>query len=136
MSKHRPLKPSNKYFLPKETFLTVVHYCKQYPLWVDELRKTADTGRAIRYDQDRVQTSGDYDPTSEIAIRRVELTKKKEMVDTAALLVAGKSMASWLINGVCHDRTYTALRAEGIPCGKNYYYALRRRFYYEMAKRI
>ena len=136
MSKHRPLKPSNKYFLPKETFLTVVHYCKQYPLWVEELAKTADTGRAIRYDQDRVQTSGNYDPTSETAIRRMELAKKKETIDNVAKMVAGNVMARWLINGVCHDRTFAALRADGIPCGKDLYYSLRRRFYFEMAKRI
>ena len=136
MSKHRAPSKNSKYYLPKETFLTVIHYCKQYPLWIDELNRLANTGRAIRYDQDRVQSSNDYDPTSATAIRRAEILKKKEAVDRIAIMVAGEVMARWLIKGVCDDKAYYELQLEGIPCGKDLYYMLRRRFYYEMAKII
>ena len=136
MSKHRAPSKNSKYYLPKETFLTVIHYCKQYPLWIDELNRLANTGRAIRYDQDRVQTSNDYDPTSSVAIRRAEILKKKETVDEVAIMVAGEIMGGWLLKGVGDDKTYFDLHHEGMPCGKDLYYMLRRRFYYEMSKRI
>ena len=135
MSKHRTLSKKNKYYIPKETFLTVIHYCKQYPMWETELGINIDQNKAIRYDVDRVQTSNQYDPTAEPAIKRAELARKKEMVDEVAQLVAG-AMYKWLILGVCYDMPYYVLQQKGIPCGKDMYYDRRRKFYYEMSKRI
>lgn len=135
MSKHRTLSRKSKYYLPKETFLTVVHYCKQYPLWADEIRHTADTRGALTYDKDRVQTSNDYDPTSSTAMRLAEVSAKKEAVDQVAVDVGGV-IAEWLILGVCYGVPFFQLRDKGIPCGKDMYYDRRRKFYFEMAKKI
>lgn len=135
MTKHRTLSEKNKYFIPKETFLMVIHYCKQYPMWEQELGTTLDQSKAIRYDRDRVQTSGDYDPTAEPAIKRAEIARKKKTVDEVAQSVAG-SMYKWLLLGVCYDMPYFALRQRGMPYGKNMYYDKRRRFYYEMSQKI
>ena len=135
MSKHRTLSTKNKYYIPKETFLMVIHYCKQYPMWVTELGITLDQSKAIRYDVDRVQSSNDYDPTAEPAIKRAEIARKKELVDSVAKYVAG-GMYKWLILGVCYDMPYYALKQKGIPCGKDMYYDKRRRFYFEMAARL
>ena len=135
MPKHRIMSEKSKYYLPKETFLTVVHYCKQYPLWDEELSAMTDTSKAITYDQDRVQVSPDSDPTSDLAVRRIEISKKKDVIDQTAQRVAG-NLWNWIILGVCYDRPYYYLADKGIPCGKNLYYKLRRRFYYEMAKEI
>ena len=96
-----------------------------------------DTSKAIRYDGDRVQTSMDGDPTSELAMRRAEISRKKEMVDEVIELVAGNvNLNKWLQLGVCHDYTYYQLQECGIPCGRGYYYQMRRRFYWEMSRRI
>ena len=135
MPKHRILSEKSKYYLPKETFLTVVHYCKQYPLWDEELSAMTDTSKAITYDQDRVQVSQDSDPTSELAIRRAGISKKKDMVDDTAKRVAGR-IWKWLLLGVCYDYPYYYLAEHGIPCGKDLYYKLRRRFYYEISKQV
>lgn len=126
---------SGAYYIPKETFLTVIHYCKQYPLWVAELSVEPDTGRAITYDSDKVQTSSDFDPVSEMAMRRTEIARKKEMLEGVAEHVAGAA-ANWLLLGVCYDLPYYQLKHRGIPCGKDLYYKLRRMFYYEIAQRI
>lgn len=113
----------------------VVHYCKQYPTWEAELEALNDTGKGISYDQDRVQTSNNPDPTAELAVRRAEISVKKELIDHTAQEVAG-AMWHWLILGVCHGHPYYYLQQAGIPCGKDLYYKLRRMFYYEMAKKI
>lgn len=136
MSKHRTLSQKNKYFIPKETFLTAVHYCKQYPMWEAELGITLDQNKGIRYDKDHVQTSNEYDPTAEPAIKRAEIALKKKLVDDTAKLVGGEVMYKWLILGVCYDMPYFALKQRGIPCGKDMYYEKRRRFYYEISARI
>lgn len=135
MPKHRAPSAKSKYFIPKETFLTVIHYCKQYPMWETELSITLDQSKAIRYDGDRVQTSNQYDPTAEPAIKRADIARKKEQVDQVAQLVAG-STYKWLIMGVCYDMPYYVLKQKGIPCGKDMYYDRRRKFYYEMSKII
>ncbi len=135
MPQHRELSVSNQYYVPKETFLMLIHYCKQYPAWVDELNAMTDTSKAITYDGDRVQTSADGDPTSELAMRRAEISRKVEQINEVAALVAD-NLHKWLILGVCHDYTYYQLQECGIPCGRGYYYQMRRRFYWEMSRRI
>ena len=135
MPQHRTPSEKSEYYVPKETFLMIIHYCKQYPAWVDELNALTDTSRAITYDSDRVQTSNDSDPTSDLAIRRAEISRKKEEVEQVAKEVAG-DLHKWLILGVCHDYPYQQLEACGIPCGKNMYYHLRRKFYFELSKKI
>ena len=135
MSKHWNPTKKSKYYVPKETFLTAVHYCKQYPLWLAELALTTDNNRAIRYDIDRVQTSGDTDPTMKIAVRRMAIEKKKKKVDDVAKAVAG-DLDQWIIQGVCYDLTYYQLQQRGSPCGKDLYYSMRRKFYFMIAKEI
>lgn len=135
MSDKRTLSPKNKYYVPKETFLMVVHYCKQYPGWEAELSAMSDTSKGIAYDQDRVQASVSSDPTFELAVRREEISKKKDMIDKTAKEVAG-NLWKWMILGACYDHPYYHLRHCGIPCGKDVYYALRRKFYFEMSKKI
>ena len=66
---------NSKYWIPTEDFRTALHWSLRYPLWVAELSMEPDTSQAIRYDKERVQTSGNYDATVEMAIRRDELIK-------------------------------------------------------------
>lgn len=135
MSQHRIPTTKSKYYVPKETFLTVVHYCKQYPLWVDELSIEPDMNKGIDYDRERVQTSPSADQVPNIAIRRAEIDRKRKQLEDTAHMVAD-DLAPWVIRGACYDLPYHYLRTQGIPCGKDLYYSLRRKFYYEMAKRI
>ncbi|MBR3374819.1 MAG: hypothetical protein IKG71_03395 [Firmicutes bacterium] len=135
MTRHRAPSKKSKYYLPKESFLTAVHYCKQYPLWVAEIETIAGTVKGISYDKPRVQASSDYDPTEEAAIRLSDVSKKKDLLDKIAVEIGG-NLAEWIVYGVCYDMPYYKLQMKGIPCGKDLYYLLRRRFYYEVSKRI
>lgn len=128
--------PSEKspFYVPKEVYLTVVHYCLQYPLWKAEL-ETTDGVKAIRYDKEKVQTSASDDAVYNAAVRRAELSKKKDLVDRIAREVAD-DLDRWLILGVCYGMTYYQLEYRGIPCGKDLYYTIRKKFYYEISKEI
>lgn len=135
MTQYRPPTKNSKYFVPPEVYLTVVHFCRQYPLWDAELRTDPDTSKGISYDKERVQSSNQYDATSDIAMRRAELARKKKLVENTAEEVAGP-LAQWVILGVTQGLTYFQLFDRGIPINKNIYYALRQRFYFEVSKKI
>ena len=76
MGKYRTLSESNKYYLPKHTYLTCIHYALQYRDWKASLDANRDTRGAIRYDKDKIQNANDFDSTSETAIRMVEIEAK------------------------------------------------------------
>ncbi len=125
----------NEYYLPKEEFLTVLHFSLQYPHWVKELQQEPDTSKAITYDGEKVQTSGGYDAAAETAMRRYMLEKKKKLVEDTAREVAPE-IYDYLILSVAYGWTFWQLQGKGMPCSKNTFYTLRRRFYYELSKRI
>lgn len=127
---------NNKYYLPKHTYLACIHYALQYRDWKAYLDAERDTRGAIRYDKDRVQTSGDYDSTSATAIRMVEVQNKVDMIDACIEAVCDDVMQNYLRLSVCYGFTVYQLQEQGIPCGKNYMTKLRQHFYYELSKRI
>ncbi len=137
MGKYRPPSNKAKYFIPKEDYLTAIHYSLRYPLWKEELDSMADTSRAITYDKDKVQTSGNYDSTFEAAVRITESQAmiKIKMVDDVISLVA-KGMDYYLKLGVCYGLTFDQLKGKGMPCERDMYYLMRRHYYFELSKRI
>lgn len=137
MGKYRTLSESNKYYLPKHTYLTCIHYALQYRDWKASLDANRDTRGAIRYDKDKIQAGNDYDSTSETAIRMVEIEDKCKVIDKCINLACdSSSLEKYLRLGVCYGFTYYQLIDEGMPCGKNMYYDIRQRFYYELSKKI
>lgn len=137
MGKYRTLTEGSKYYLPKHTYLMCIHYALQYRDWKAELDADRDMRGAIRYDKDRVQTSGDYDITSETAMRMVEIEDKCSKIDNCIVAVCeSPALEKYLRLGVCYGFTIYQLEEHGMPCGKNMYYDIRRRFYYELAKKI
>lgn len=135
MQYRRPRRKS-KYWVEPEIFDSVVTYCRCYPLWVKELQTLPDTSKAIVYDKDRVQTSGDYDATAETAMRREELARKVKLIEDTAS-EAAPEMRAWLIRGVTDKGvTLNDLLAQGMPWNKNVYAKARAYFYYLMSRRI
>ena len=137
MGKYRTLSESNKYYLPKHTYLTCIHYALQYRDWKAELDAERDTRGAIRYDKDKIQNGNDYDSTSETAMRMVEIEDKCALIDKCISIACDASaLDNFLRLGVCYDFTVYQLIDKGMPCGKDLYYKIRQRFYYELSKKI
>ncbi len=135
MAQHRSLKETNKYYVPREEFLTALHYCRQYPAWMAELKALPDSGKGIDTEKEHVQTSNSFDPVSSLAIRRAGIAKKKRIVDETVHEVA-QGLDDWLILSVCFGYTYRQLDARKIPCSRGTFYSIRRRFYFELSKKI
>lgn len=136
MGKYRLPAESNAYFLPKHTYLACIHYALQYRDWKAYLDAERDTRGAIRYDKDRVQTSGDYDSTSATAIRMIEIQAKVDMINGIIDDICEDGMRKYLLLSVCYGFTKYQLQDQGMPCGKNYMGKLRQRFYWELSKKI
>lgn len=137
MSRTRILSDKNKYYLPKHTYLTCIHYAMQYRDWKASLDADRDTRGAIRYDKDKIQITNDYDSTSETAMRMVEYSDKCKMIDKIIDISCDYStLGAFLKLGVCYGFTFNQLKAEGMPCERKKYYSIRRRFYYELSKKI
>ena len=135
MSKYRTPSTSSKYYIPKEDYLTAIHYSLRYPLLKQEVADMANTARAIVYDKDKVQTSGNYDSTYEAAVRIQEKQHKIQLIDDTIEQVAG-DLANYLRKGVCYGFNYNQLKFDGMPCGETQYYTMRRHYYYELSKKI
>ena len=137
MGKYRSLSRKNKYFIPKEDYLTAIHYSRRYPIWKEELDSMADTSKALTYDTDPVQTSGDYDSTFEAAVRIAESdnAKKIKLIDDTISLTA-KGLDNFLRLGVCYGLTFEQLKSKGMPCERDMYYEIRRHYYFELSKQI
>ena len=137
MAKHRVLSPKNKYYIPKEDYLTAIHYSLRYPLWLAEVKDARDTSTAIRYDKDKVQTSPNGDMVYNAATRAIELSKKIDMIDSLIQQCArGKIMERYLRLGVCHGLTFDQLKQRDMPCERDSYYEMRQRYYYELSRLI
>lgn len=137
MGKYRPPSEKSKYYLPKEDYLTAIHYALRYPLWKEDVETMADTSKAINYDKDRVQSSPDYDSTFEAAVKIVESDKqhKMQIVDDTIQKVAN-GLDKWLRKGVCYGLTFDQLKGQGMPCERDAYYLMRRKFYFYLVQRI
>lgn len=135
MGKYRTPSENSKYYIPKEDYLTAIHYSLRYPLWKEEVADMANTARGISYDKDRVQSSGGYDSTMEAAIRIQEKQHKLQLIDDTIHDVAD-GMDYWLRLGVCYGLTFEQLKGKGMPCEHKKYYLIRRMYYYKLSKKI
>ena len=128
---------TGKYTLSKSEYLSAKYYALRYKEWKTEMDLATDTNRAITYDGDIVQGSGTGNPTEQLAIRRAELEHKiRNIVDTAK--EADPTMSKYILLYVTEeDMTFEKLkRISGIPCEKNLFYRIRRKYYYLLAKKI
>lgn len=135
MSKYRIPSNNSKYYIPKEDYLTAVHYALRYPLWVAMIQDARDTSTAIRYDKDKVQTSPSADMIPNAAIRSTELIDKVNLIDNIINLCTD-DMQYFLRLGVCYGLTFNQLKGQGMPCERDKYYLMRKMFYYNLSQKI
>lgn len=133
----RILSTKNPYYLTKHRFYEVYHYAMQYQEWKDEYRTTEQTMRGIAYDGVKVKSSGSGDALERVAIRLTELSEKIEMLEEVAR-ETDKDLSEYILRGATDEQvTYNYLSMVlHIPCSRNTYYSLRRKFYWLLSKRL
>ncbi len=133
----RILSTKNPYYLTKHRFYEVYHYAMQYQEWKDEYRTTEQTMRGIAYDGVKVKSSGSGDALERVAIRLTELSEKIEMLEAVAK-ETDKDLSEYILRGATDEQvTYNYLSMVlHIPCSRNTYYSLRRKFYWLLSERL
>ena len=124
----------NRYWIEKHRYYELKHFCLQYPVWkkaylaLDGLsRRPADLAMFIR-------ESSVGDPTAKCAEAKVFYSERMGMVErTAAETDAG--LDGYILKAVTDGVSYEQLKARlGIPCCKDVYYRLYRRFFWLLNK--
>lgn len=133
----RGRKPSenSKYYLPPRQYAYVVSYALMRDEWAAEVRAMRDQSKTIRYDVDKVQTSGGESVTEAAAIDVLELEQKIEKIDHTIQLVS-EGMDDFIKLAVCNGFTFTQLTTgrHRMPLNQNKFGELKHKFYFELYK--
>lgn len=119
---------SNPYYICGERTMELTHFCLQYRDWAAAL-STLDGYAARSY---RTDICGNLpgDPVAEIAERREKFRRRMEIVEEAARRT-DDVLGYYIFLGVTRGLSYEKLNArDRVPCCKETYYKLRRKFFY------
>ena len=121
----------SKWYLPQHQYLMALEYALNYDAWMAEIRSLENQSKAIRYDKDKVQSSGDYNATEDAAMEILELRNKIERIDKAIEAVSG-GLDRYIRLAVCYGFTYTQLTTgrHNMPLNKNEFGEIKHHFYY------
>lgn len=73
------------------------------------------------------------DPTGELAIKRESLLHRIDLVNESAK-ISGGDIFEYLLKSVAYGYSFKTLQADGIPCGKDYFYERYRKYFYILDK--
>ena len=129
------LSEKNPYWIGKHRYYELKHFCLQYPIW--KKAYNALLGLSSRpNDLDIFVKSGQVrsDPTARCAESRVSFAKRMELVEQAAIGTDG-DLYPYILRGVTEGLSYNALKMQyAIPCCREVYYNLYRRFFWLLSK--
>lgn len=128
------LSEKNQYWIEKHRYYELKHFCLQYPIWkkayaaLDGLAKRGDS--LVIFSQCR----GVSDPTAKCAEARVFYAERIELLEKVAKetdIVLWHYILLAVTTGVSYDNLKARL---DIPCCKDSYYQLYRRFFWLLNK--
>lgn len=123
----------NRYWIDRHRYYELKHFCLQYSLWkkayasLDGMndRPTCLTG---------IHTTNLGNPTEQCAMSKLFYLERIEMIERIAKKT-DESLSSYILMGVTKGISYDHLKARfEIPCCKDTYYNLYRRFFWLLDK--
>lgn len=123
----------SEYWIPRHRYYELKHFCLQYPTW-HKAYAALDALSGRPNDLVKVQMSGISDPTAKCAESKAFYSARMEMVEKAAD-ETDPFFGRYILRGVTEGFSYDKLTARmNVPCNKDYYYALYRRFFYILSR--
>lgn len=119
---------NNEYYISKNRYYELKHFCLQYGEWKRELSRLSWYG-----EKGDGRSSDVAKPVEWIAEKREMYLRNMELVEQAAI-DAGSDIYAHLLKGVTQGLSYGHLRAEGLLCSRDYYYRQYRRFFWQLSK--
>lgn len=124
----------NKYWIERHRYYELKHFCLQYPIWKKARIALDGFGERSADFIEAAQKSGVSDPTARCAEARAFYAERMEMVEYAAR-ETDPTIGGYILKGVTEGLSYEKLSARDlIPCCKDTYYELYRRFFWLLNK--
>lgn len=124
----------NKYWMEKHRYYELKHFCLQYPIWkkaydaLDGLSKRPSDLEVFRKEHNV------SDPTAKCVEAKDFYLQRIEMIEKAAK-ETDSDLWNYILKAVTMGYSYNSLRTLfNIPCCKDTYYELYRRFFYILNK--
>lgn len=119
----------NQYWIERHRYYELKHFCLQYPIW-KKMYEATDGFMTIPAGEEKVQSLDRSDPTFQAVVKREQFRNYLRLVEYVAH-ETDKVMGDYILMAVTKGLTYNALKMRhNIPCGKDYYYNLYRRFFW------
>lgn len=128
------LSEKNPYWIEKHRYYELKHFCLQYPIW-KKIYRSLDglSGHSTDFTT-MVVKSTLGDPTAKIGMTKVYYSDRMKMLERTASRT-DETLGIYILNGVTEGWSYDILKARlGIPCCKDTYYELYRRFFWLLSK--
>ena len=128
------LSEKNPYWIEKHRYYELKHFCLQYSIWKKAYAALDGSNVKTMSLAMRVVTNNIDDPTSRYAIARAYYSDRINMIERIAKLTSS-DLSEYLLQGITEGWSYDILKARlNIPCCKDIYYDLYRRFFWLLDK--
>ena len=128
------LSVNNPNWLERHRYYELKHFCLQYPSWQKALTMLDGySGESSPTNPFYVSTQTS-DPTHTTASVRDYYTDRIEMVKRATV-AADETLANYILLAVTRGYSYDTMRLRhSLPCGRDVWYTLYRRFFWNLSK--
>lgn len=124
----------NKYWISKHRHYELKHFCLQYPIWKKSYNELLDYGISVSNLDREIRVTTMSDPTSRNAIMRTYYDEKIKMVENIAYKT-DRYLHKYILKAVTEGHSYVYLRSMlGIPCSRDVYYTLYRKFFWLLSQ--
>lgn len=128
------LSVNNKYWIEKHRYYELKHFCLQYPIW-RRIYNNLDSMSHNHWDlAGPSKTNKISNPVERCVEMGMYFSDRMELVERTAKETA-PDLYEYLLNAVTNGVSYDCMRARAdIPCCKDTYYDLYRRFFWILDK--
>ena len=120
----------NKYYISKERYYELKHFCLQYPEWKKAYAVLEASDHIYGWNLNHIRSTEPSDPTSERALRMAYLSRNIELVEQCSK-DADLELSDYILKAVTKGYSYTYLSSMmGMPASRNLFYDRYRRFFW------
>ena len=127
------LSQKNPYWIERHRYYELKHFCLQYSIWKRAL-VILDTDLKAFCISEPINNPSVSKPVEELALKRLYFKNRIDMVDRASS-EADSSLSNYILEAVTKGLSYDTLKSlYSIPCCKDTYYNVYRRFFWLLDK--
>ena len=128
------LSPKNCYWIEKHRYYELKHFCLQYPTWRRKYNSLISYPSSWLQSIPPTKTNVISDPVTKHIDERLFYANRMDMLERVAK-ETDEELAYYILKAITEGISYDHLRARsGIPCCKDTYYELYRRFFWLLSE--